>query len=105
MDPQRQSQLFRAFVMSKIREKGLRFDRVTVREAGNEIKRLNESMPNLKITASELLTVYLEIMRELVAEHFALIEKEIEAAKRNETGAKPRRTTTTGGIPGPVFKE
>ena len=87
MDSKRQAEVFRAFVKKALREKGLRFDKnLTQRDIGREVKCYNdENALSEPLTVAEFCELYLDIMKELVTEHFALIEKEI--AKAKEVGA------------------
>ncbi len=103
MDSKRQAEVFRAFVKKVLRGKGLSFDKnMTNRNIGREVKEFNETDKlSTPLTVEEFQELYLDIMKELVAEHFALIEKKIEEAKKPEK-AKPRRTVP-GGVPGQAF--
>lgn len=77
MDSKRQAEVFRAFVKKALREKGLRFDKnLTSRNIGREVKEFNETEKlSTPLTVAEFYELYLDIMKELTAEHFALIEK------------------------------
>jgi hypothetical protein len=85
MDSQRQIDVFRAFVKQALRSKGLRFDKNTQRDIGRELKNFNEeSGLNKPLTFVEFCEFYLDIMKELVAEHFTSIEKKIDEHKRGK---------------------
>lgn len=79
MDIKREGELFRAFVKRHMRSKGLRFDKnFTLRDIGREVAQFNETAGlKVPVTVPEFCELYLQIMKELVAEHFAVLEKEI----------------------------
>jgi hypothetical protein len=90
MDQARQTEVLRAIVKEDLRKSGLRFDRNDIlREIGQEEKNINAhnvlSRPLIRVESLEL---YLEIMRELVAEHFALIEGKITELKNQDEPGK-----------------
>jgi len=75
MDSGRRSVVLKAFVKSALRRKGLQFEKnLTKRDMGREVKELNEENQLAEpITVAEVSELYLEIMGELVAEHFAMM--------------------------------
>ena len=97
MDSQRQAEVFRAFMKEGLRRKGLKFERDDVlREIGQKERDFNARYKlSSPLTKIEFLEMYLELMKELTAEHFAMIEKKIAEIS---TQRKP-------GIPGEFFTE
>lgn len=79
MDSARQAEVLRAVVKKVMRGEGLRFDKnLTRRDLGRKVAELNDQLGLSKpITVAEFCELYLEIMKELVAEHFAMIEAKI----------------------------
>jgi|688.fasta_scaffold2485760_1 hypothetical protein len=85
MDSKRQAEVFRAFMKDHLREGGLRFNRNDIlRGLGQEEKDFNSRHKlSSPLTKVEFLELYIELMRELVAEHFAMIENKItEVSKK-----------------------
>jgi hypothetical protein len=83
MDSKREAEVLRAVVKKMMSVEGLRFDRNhTLRDIGRRVVEFNEQT-NIgdPITVTEFCKLYLDIMQELVAEHFALIEKKIAEAR------------------------
>ena len=83
MKAERQSEILRAYVKVALREKGLRFNNnLFSTDLSLEVKKFNnENRLSTPLTELEFCELYLEIMRELVAEHFAMIEKKIAEAQ------------------------
>ena len=75
MDSDRKLVVLRVFVKSMLRKKGLMFEKnLTNRDVGREVKELNEENQLAEpITVAEVSEIYLEIMEELVTEHFAMM--------------------------------
>ena len=81
MNSERKLVVLRAFVKSMLSKKGLMFEKnLTNRDMGREVKELNdENHLDEPITAVEVFEIYLEIMEELVAEHFTIVKSKISA--------------------------
>ena len=104
MDSKRQAEVFRAFVKDALRRKGLKFERDDIlREIGREEKEFNArhklSRPLDKV---EFLGMYLELMKELAAEHFTMIEEKIAEifVQRNPDMPAEIFTGKKGDMPG-----
>ena len=83
MDSFRERVVLRAIVKSALRRKGLMFEKnLTKRDMGREVKELNEENQLVQpITVAEVSELYLEIMGELVAEHFMMMKAKAQSSK------------------------
>ena len=87
MDPAREREVLRMFAKDVIREEGLDFEKnLTQRDIGREVKELNnEYKLSSPLTVAEFSELYLEIMKELVAERFAKIEEQVSSARNQHS--------------------
>ena len=83
MNTMRENELLRAFVKMEMRKKGLQFQKnLTQRRIGLEVKEFNEvAVLKVPVTVPEFCELYLQIMKELVTEHFAMVEKKMSEGK------------------------
>ncbi len=82
----REHELFRAVIKDMFRKRGLKLDRnELLRGIGQEVKIFNEwHKLSVPMTVQEFLKIYLEFMKEAVAEHFAEIEAKIAELEKGE---------------------
>ena len=75
VNEKRQLEIFRILVKEMLKKKGLRFDQKDFsRDIGRELKEINDKYKLANpIIKKELIELYLEIMKELTAEHFEMI--------------------------------
>jgi len=83
MDTQRQTEVFRALIKDMARKKGLQFEHNDfLRELGQEAKAFNERHKlSTPLTKVELIELYLELMPELVEEHFVMAKAKLAELK------------------------
>jgi len=91
----RENELLRAFVKMEMRKKGLQFQKnLTQRRIGLEVKEFNEvAVLKVPVTVPEFCELYLQIMKELVAEHFASIEAKLTKSDPSSASCGPSCAT------------
>jgi hypothetical protein len=111
MTPERELELLRAEMRRQIRKEGISLTNRTFRELGQRVEEINRS-DDLEVptTLEEVLEIYYTLVHEMMTTRFGEMEDMIQARKTSPSeerkeSPKPRRTTTTGGIPGPAFTE